>query len=105
MQNRIEMAKNQRDRPSFVTGPLGERLTIENLPPANTTHWVIRRKAEVVAAVNGGLLTLTEACARYKMTIEEFSEWRRAIDRAGVPGLRVTQLKRYREPRERPDDG
>ena len=50
-------------RPAQVIGPLGEPLTLDSLPPPSTTRWVVRRKAEVVAAVNGGLLTVDEACA------------------------------------------
>src|SRR5215468_5840731 len=38
-------------------------------------RWVIRRKAEVVAAVRDGLLTLEEACSRYMLTVEEFLSW------------------------------
>ena len=47
----------------FVIGPDGQRLTIADLPPSDTRRWVIRRKAEVVAAVRGGLLSL-EDCVR-----------------------------------------
>ena len=50
------MIENQKIRPAQVIGPLGEPLTLATLPPAGTTRWVVRRKAEVVAAVNGGLL-------------------------------------------------
>ena len=46
-------------------------LTIESLPPASTTRWVVRRKAEVVAAVRAGLITLEEACQRYTLSAEE----------------------------------
>jgi len=49
----------------YVIGPTGAPLTLSDLPPENTQRWVIRRKAEVVAAVHGGLLTLDEACERY----------------------------------------
>lgn len=84
-------------RPASVIGPLGEPLCLDNLPSPRTERWVVRRKAEVVAAVNGGLLTLDEACARYNLTVEEFVSWQRAVDRAGLPGLRVTHTQRYRE--------
>lgn len=84
-------------RPGSVIGPLGEPLTLENLPAPETQRWVPRRKAEVVAAVNGGLLTLDEVCARYGLTVEEFVSWQRAVDRSGLPGLRITQTQRYRE--------
>jgi len=79
-----------------VIGPLGEPLTLESLPPANCTRWVPRRKAEVVAAVNGGLLTVVEACERYSLTPEEFAGWQRAVVRSGIPGLRVTQAQYYK---------
>lgn len=88
-------------RSASVIGPLGEPLTLEDLPPQNTQRWVPRRKAEVVAAVNGGLLTVDEACERYALTMEEFVSWQRAVERSGLPGLRVTRTQRYRELYER----
>ena len=51
----------------YVIGPTGARLTLSDLPPANTQRWVIRRKAEVVAAVKGGLLTMP-VCVREAMS-------------------------------------
>ena len=95
------MIENQKIRPERVIGPLGEPLTIETLPPRDTTRWVVRRKAEVVAAVNGGLLTIEEVCERYGLTVEEFAGWQRAIDRSGMPGLRVTRIQHYRSLYER----
>ena len=95
------MIENQKIRPAQVIGPLGESLTVETLPPPGTTRWVVRRKAEVVAAVNGGLLTVDEVCDRYSLTLEEFAGWQRAVDRSGMPGLRVTRIKHYREQYER----
>lgn len=93
--------ENQKIRPVKVIGPLGEPLTLETLPPPETTRWVVRRKAEVVAAVNGGLLTVDEVCARYNLTMEEFAGWQRAIDRSGMPGLRVTRIQHYKSLYER----
>lgn len=80
----------------YVIGPTGAPLTLADLPPVNTQRWVIRRKAEVVAAVRGGLLTLDEACARYGLTNEEFLAWQQSIDRYGMPGLRTTRIQQYR---------
>ena len=91
------MLENQNIRPASVIGPLGEMLTLEALPPANHTRWVVRRKAEVVAAVNGGILTIDEACDRYSLTIEEFVSWQRAVDRSGMQGLRVTRIQQRRD--------
>jgi hypothetical protein len=95
------MLENQKFRPHQVIGPLGEPLTLESLPPPSTTRWVVRRKAEVVAAVSGGLLTVDEACARYGLSLEEFAGWQRAVDRSGMPGLRVTRIQHYRDVYER----
>ena len=95
------MLENQKFRPAQVIGPLGEPLTIDSLPPPATTRWVVRRKAEVVAAVNGGLLTIDEVLERYNLTLEEFAGWQRAVDRSGMPGLRVTRIKHYRDQYER----
>jgi hypothetical protein len=95
------MIENQKIRPAKVIGPLGEPLTIDSLPPPDTTRWVVRRKAEVVAAVNGGLLTIDEVCTRYSLSPEEFASWQRAIDRSGMPGLRVTRIQHYRSLYER----
>ena len=88
-------------RPAQVIGPLGEPLTLATLPPRDTERWVVRRKAEVVAAVTGGLLTHDEACDRYGLTPEEFAGWQRAVDRSGMKGLRVTRLQSYRKEYDR----
>lgn len=80
-----------------VIGPHGFPITLDSLPPPNTRRWVIRRKAEVVAAVRGGLLTLHDACDRYSLTIEEFLAWQGALDRHGLAGLRTTRVQEYRE--------
>ena len=93
--------EHQKIRPHKVIGPLGEPLTLDSLPPAETTRLVVRRKAEVVAAVNGGLLSVDEVCARYNLTVEEFAGWQRAIDRSGMPGLRVTRIQHYKSLYER----
>lgn len=90
------MSVERKIRPTHVIGPTGEPLTLADLPPANTRRWVIRRKAEVVAAVRGGLLSLEEACQRYTLSVEEFLSWQRAIDRDGLPGLRTTRVQHYR---------
>jgi hypothetical protein len=80
----------------YVIGPTGAPLTVGDLPPPNTQRWVIRRKAEVVAAVRGGLLTLDDACERYRLTSEEFLAWQKSIDRHGMQGLRTTRIQQYR---------
>lgn len=59
------------------------------LPPANTVRWVARRKAEVVAAVHNGTLSMREACQRYNLSSDEFLEWERHYKQGGLTGLQV----------------
>ena len=80
----------------YVIGPTGAKLTLADLPPPGTERWVIRRKAEVVAAVRGGLLTFDEACERYNITSEEVRAWQKAIENHGMAGLRTTRIQQYR---------
>ena len=82
----------------YAMGPDGSPLTIADLPlPGTAERWVIRRKALVVAAVRGGLLSLGEACNRYTLTIDEFLSWQTAIDQHGLAGLRATYAQEYRQ--------
>ncbi len=80
----------------LVIGPDGQRLTKADLPPMDTKRWVIRRKAEVVAAVRGGLITMEEALERYGISEEEYHTWIKSIDRFGIQGLRTTRIQKYR---------
>jgi hypothetical protein len=73
-------------------------MTEADLPPPDTKRWVMRRKAEVVAGVRSGLISLEEACRRYTLSVEEFLSWQRLIDSHGVRGLRATRLQDYRNP-------
>ncbi len=83
-------------RPTSVAGPVGP-LTMEDLPSTTAAYWVARRKAELLAAIDGGLIGLDEACKRYRLSGEELESWRRTLDRAGIPGLRVTKTRRRRD--------
>ena len=76
---------------------------ISELPAADTKRWVIRRKAVVVQAVRAGSLSLQEACRRYNLSVEEFLAWQRALERHGIPGLRVTRLQIYRDTASEPN--
>jgi hypothetical protein len=67
------------DAVNFVIGPTGARLTLADLPPPGAMHWVDRRKAEVVAAVRGGLISFEEARSRYMLSAEEFITWQKLV--------------------------
>lgn len=82
-----------------------------NLPPLDTKRWVARRKAAIHVAINTGVLSRAQACAHYHISEIELRLWERAVQFAGVPGLRVTRVQIYkpifeadapREPRTTP---
>ena len=80
-----------------VIDPFGEPLTVDTLPPADTTRWVPRRKAQVVCAIRGGLISRQEACDRYGISDEELFSWEKLLDDHGVGALRVMSTQRYRQ--------
>ena len=82
--------------PKYVIGPDGSPLTITDLPAPGTERWVIRRKAEVIAAVRGGLLSIEEPCSRYMLTVHELLSWQSSLDQHGLAGLRTTRIQQYR---------
>lgn len=67
--------------------------TDEELPPI---RWTARRKAEVLAAVRSGKITMEETMRRYQLTEEEFLVWQRAFE---ARGLKATRLQEYRKGR------
>ena len=69
---------------------------LSGLPPAETKRWSCRRKAAVVVAIRAGVLRRQEACERYMLSLEELAAWEDALDKYGIPGLRVTRLQIYR---------
>ena len=79
-----------------VLAPDGSVLTLADLLRPDAQRWVASRKANVVAAVRGGLLSMTDACARYRLTTEEFLSWQTQVDRNGLQGLRATRIQEYR---------
>jgi hypothetical protein len=79
-----------------AVAPDGTLLTMTNLPGPETKRWVPSRKAIVVAAVRVGMLSMEEACARYKLTEEEYTMWQFQVERHGLAGLRTSKGQLYR---------
>ena len=75
--------------------------TLTDLPPRDTVRWVSSRKAAVVTAVQSGVISLSDACMRYSLSVEEFLSWQRAVEHHGTPGLRITHVQDYRKPAHR----
>ena len=92
MSDTYEGVSPARIRATYVIGPDGSALTPANLPTGDE-RWTPFRKAAVVAAVNGGLLSIDVACVRYGLTFEELVAWQRAYMRHGIQGLRATRAR------------
>jgi hypothetical protein len=90
------MADDGVKRGRKVIGPDGRILTLADLPRPPVLRWVARRKAVIVASVQGGMLDRSQACERYVITQEELLEWDRACSAFGLHGLKV-RPKRHRE--------
>ena len=82
--------------PKTVIGPLGNVLTLTDLPSPDTLRWSRRRKGEILGAVEGGLLTPEKACLIYNLSMDELLAWREAVAQCGLAGLRA---RRPHEPK------
>ena len=69
------------------------RALLQSLPAGHSIRWVAARKAEVVEAVETGLLRLDEALARYRLSLEEFETWRQARKQWAMRTLRSNRDK------------
>jgi hypothetical protein len=87
---------SEAEKPKYLIRRDGSLLTLGDLPCPKTKRWVIRRKAVVVDAVRGGLITVEDACLRYSLTLEEFFAWRRAVEQFGTEALSATRAQGYR---------
>lgn len=73
---------------------LGEK----DLPPRYNRRWTPAMKAKVVAAVEVGLISETEARARYALSNEELASWQGGFAQSGVKGLTIAAgCKRRKE--------
>ncbi len=96
------VADNQNTEPSAAKRyPVGIDGFALALPPRGLKRWLPRYKAEVVAAVRGGLLSVEQACERYELTVDELLAWQRSIDADGLSGLRATRRRICTLPEER----
>ena len=61
-------------RPGRVIGWDGTPVTLDDLP-ARDARWNKKRKAQIVAAVRGNLLSFDDARRRYGLSRLEFAAW------------------------------
>lgn len=90
------MGTDARNFSKSIVGFDGMPLTLRDLPSSEAAHWTARRKAEVVLAIHGGLLSLDEASERYALTREEFRTWEVGLETFGLPGLHARPVPRLK---------
>jgi hypothetical protein len=64
----------------------------EFLQAPRPTRWVASRKVAVVVAVSLGLLSTSEACERYLLSVDELARWRAVFETEGRLGLQMKRL-------------
>jgi hypothetical protein len=82
-------------RPARVIGADGKPLTLADLP-ARDARWSKKRKAQVVAAVRGNLITFDEAVRRYGLSPGEFIAWEREVWVFLAERQRATERREFR---------
>ena len=84
--------KNEREAPEAVPGLYGELMTGQDLPAFYEKSCGAIRKAQVIAAVEQGLLSLIEARRCYGL-LEESASWQRALHSYGTRWLQAISLR------------
>jgi len=85
------------DGPRTVTLADGSVMSRADMPAPDTRRWVASRKAAVVRAVLSGLVALGEVLDTYDISEDEFTAWRRAVERHGEAALKATALQKFRQ--------
>ena len=88
-----ETAMDNSGNSPAARGPCGPSITEDDLPSPDTRRWVPSRKAIVVNAVRGGLVSLQTVLDRYHMTEQEFRSWEQGLEAHGTYGLKITKLQ------------
>ena len=83
-------------RPARVIGADGRPLTREDLPPSEGVRWNKKRKAQVVAAVRGGLISFDDAVRRYSLSSREFIAWQHELLASLAARRRAVERRDFR---------
>ena len=81
--------------------PTTQRAKSAKPAHSRSMRWVPQRKAEIVAAIRDGYISLEDARERYALSIEEFLCWQMGIELSGLAGLRVNRVQQNRRRRRR----
>jgi hypothetical protein len=59
------------------------------VPPSAAIRWSAWRKVELITAIRVGVITFSEACERYCLSLKELSAWEAAFDKDGLAALQM----------------
>lgn len=82
-------------RPARVIGADGSPLALADLP-ARDARWSKKRKAQVVAAVRGRLISFEEAVRRYGLSPGEYAGWESEVLAFLAARRRATGRREFR---------
>lgn len=82
-------------RPGRVIGWDGKPVTLGDLP-ARDARWSKKRKAQIVAAVRGNLLSFDEARQRYGLSRLEFAAWENELLALAAERHRAREDREFR---------
>jgi Protein of unknown function (DUF1153) len=60
------------------------------------------KKAAILLAVRGGVMSRVDACKMHMLSVDEFSLWELAFNDEGIVGLRDRRLSARRRARQSP---
>ena len=63
-----------------VRGPNGETITLSDIPVGNPKRWLPATKARVMAAIEGGLISMEDAWRKYRLSRREYDCWKAFMD-------------------------
>jgi len=82
-------------RPGRVIGWDGKPVTLNDLPQRDA-RWSKKRKAQIVAAVRGNLLSFDEAQRRYGLSRLEFAAWENELLALAAERHRAEECRDFR---------
>lgn len=72
------MSKTQ--KVAYIIGPDGSYIDRDSLPTQAYKRWSLNNKANIVFAIEAGLITPKHACHKYEVTRSQLKDWYQRIE-------------------------
>jgi hypothetical protein len=92
---------NSNEIQAAVSAPTAKQTESPKPARLRSVRWIPQRKAEIVAAIRDGFMSLEEARESYALSIEEYLSWQMGIELSGLAGLRINRVQQNRRRRGR----